>query len=79
MEGERPSSWAAPSIWYDAVAAPQRKPGGKVTAALVAVAWLGGHPLTAPCMMPATNCLPVTTNRTSSGTVASEVPASTRA
>src|SRR3954447_1005876 len=23
-----PSSWAAPSIWYDAVLAPKRKPGG---------------------------------------------------
>ena len=38
MDGERPSSEAAPSIWYDAVAAPQRKPGGKLIASVV----LGG-------------------------------------
>ncbi len=24
----RPSSWAAPSIWYDAVLAPNRNPAG---------------------------------------------------
>ncbi|MCQ0013820.1 hypothetical protein [Actinomadura madurae] len=30
IEGPRPSSRAAPSIWYAAVAAPQTKPGGKV-------------------------------------------------
>ena len=30
IEGVRPSSAAAPSIWYAAVAAPQRNPGGKV-------------------------------------------------
>src|SRR3954452_22026728 len=29
MERPRPSSSAAPSIWYDAVAAPQRKSAGK--------------------------------------------------
>ena len=81
IEGDRPSSEAAPSIWYAAVAAPQRKPGGKATAPGAAgAAWLmGGHPLTAPCMIPATNCRPVATNRTSSGIVASAVPASTRA
>ncbi|GAB2831231.1 hypothetical protein GCM10027091_72070 [Streptomyces daliensis] len=28
MEGERPSSAAAPSIWYAAVATPQRKSAG---------------------------------------------------
>src|SRR4051794_27152283 len=28
MLGPLPSSWAAPSIWYDAVLAPKRKPGG---------------------------------------------------
>ena len=38
-----------------------------------------GHPLTAPCMMPVTNCLPVAMNRTSSGMVARVAPASTRA
>ena len=32
MEGVRPSSAAAPSIWYDAVAAPHRKPSGKAQA-----------------------------------------------
>ena len=37
MEGERPSSETAPSIWYDAVAAPQRNPGGKTTASDSAV------------------------------------------
>ncbi len=31
MEGVRPSSRTAPSIWYAEVAAPQRKAGGKVT------------------------------------------------
>ena len=45
MDGERPSSEAAPSIWYDAVAAPQRKPGGKLTASVVAVA---GRPTDRP-------------------------------
>ena len=30
MDGPRPSSRTAPSIWYDAVAAPQTKPSGKV-------------------------------------------------
>ena len=35
------------------------------------------HPLTAPSMMPAMSCLPATKNSTSSGTVASAVPAST--
>jgi hypothetical protein len=29
MDGVRPSSVAAPSIWYAAVAAPQMKPAGK--------------------------------------------------
>src|SRR3954447_2247608 len=33
MDGPRPSSRTAPSIWYDAVAAPQTKPSGKVTPA----------------------------------------------
>src|SRR4051794_10173749 len=28
MDGPRPSSCAAPSIWYDAVAAPHTKPSG---------------------------------------------------
>ena len=31
MEGPRPSSWAAPSIWYAAVAAPSRKSFGMRT------------------------------------------------
>ena len=31
MDGVRPSSVAAPSIWYDAVAVPQTKPGGNAT------------------------------------------------
>ncbi len=31
MEGVRPPSRTAPSIWYAEVAAPQRKAGGKVT------------------------------------------------
>lgn len=31
IEGVRPSSRTAPSIWYAEVAAPQRKAGGKVT------------------------------------------------
>ena len=30
IDGPRPSSSTAPSIWYAAVAAPQRKPWGKV-------------------------------------------------
>ena len=38
-----------------------------------------GHPLTAPCMMPATSWRPVRTNRTSSGIVESTAPQSTRA
>jgi hypothetical protein len=38
-----------------------------------------GHPLTAPCMMPATSWRPVRMNRISSGMVASVVPARTRA
>ena len=29
IDGPRPSAWTAPSIWYEAVAVPQRKPGGK--------------------------------------------------
>ena len=33
IDGTRPSSCAAPSIWYEAVAAPQTKPSGKVTPA----------------------------------------------
>ncbi|GAA2138212.1 hypothetical protein GCM10009802_47640 [Streptomyces synnematoformans] len=37
MEGVRPSSWAAPSIWYAAVAVPHRKPSGKV--AVVSDIW----------------------------------------
>ena len=41
IEGDRPSSEAAPSIWYAAVAAPQRKPGGKATASEAAAAgWM---------------------------------------
>ncbi len=80
IEGDRPSSEAAPSIWYAAVALPQRKPGGKATRVRGSGGGLdGGHPLTAPCMIPATNCRPVAMNRTSSGIVASAVPASTRA
>ncbi|BDH03660.1 hypothetical protein HEK131_08870 [Streptomyces seoulensis] len=31
IEGVRPPSRTAPSIWYAEVAAPQRKAGGKVT------------------------------------------------
>src|SRR3982074_1163714 len=31
MDGRRPSSSTAPSIWYDAVAAPQRKPSGNIS------------------------------------------------
>src|SRR5690349_24571284 len=31
MDGPRPSSFTAPSIWYDAVAAPQTKPSGNRT------------------------------------------------
>ncbi|CAM5603028.1 hypothetical protein STENM223S_02357 [Streptomyces tendae] len=31
IEGVRPSSRTAPSIWYAEVAAPHRKAGGKVT------------------------------------------------
>jgi hypothetical protein len=38
-----------------------------------------GHPLTAPCMMPVTNCLPVAMNRTSRGIVANVAPARTSA
>ncbi len=33
IDGVRPSSATAPSIWYDAVAAPHKKPVGKVTVA----------------------------------------------
>src|SRR5258707_5368221 len=35
MDGPRPSSSTAPSIWYAAVAAPQRKPSGKRTGGMV--------------------------------------------
>ena len=31
IDSPRPSSFVAPSIWYEAVAAPQRKPRGKTT------------------------------------------------
>jgi hypothetical protein len=31
MEGPRPSSSKAPSTWYDAVAEPNVKPGGKTS------------------------------------------------
>ena len=84
MDGVRPSSATAPSIWYDAVAAPQTKPAGKTE---VGCGGAGpgrgpggevGHPLTAPCMMPATSWRPVRTKRTRSGSVASVVPARTR-
>src|SRR3954451_10717845 len=30
MDGPRPSSATAPSIWYDAVDTPKRKPGGNI-------------------------------------------------
>ena len=85
MESVRPSSWAAPSIWYAAVAAPNTKPGGKARVARaergcatddVALAELG-HPFTAPAMMPDTSCLPAKMNSSSSGMVASTTPAST--
>lgn len=35
MEGERPSSAAAPSIWYAAVAVPHRKSRGKAPRSMV--------------------------------------------
>ena len=41
IEGDRPSSEAAPSIWYAAVALPQRKPGGKATTPALAAAAAG--------------------------------------
>src|SRR2546423_13729661 len=34
IEGPRPSSLTAPSIWYDAVATPQTKSSGKVDCAI---------------------------------------------
>src|ERR1700747_84635 len=39
----RPSSWAAPSIWYDAVAAPQRKSAGNASILAVDMAFLSGR------------------------------------
>jgi hypothetical protein len=44
MDGVLPSSSTAPSIWYDAVADPQRKSLGKVRCGLV----IGGSPPVVP-------------------------------
>ena len=54
---------------------PRGSPGGRrppVRGVRRARCWMGSHPLTAPCMIPATNWRPVATNRTSSGIVASD-------
>src|SRR6478672_658203 len=47
MDGVLPSSSKAPSIWYDAVADPQRKSLGKVRFGLV----IGGNPPVVPALV----------------------------
>src|SRR5207302_8810536 len=49
MDGPRPSSWTAPSIWYAEVAVPQRKRSGNVRArGAVMGGFLGGVLLPSP-------------------------------
>src|SRR5207248_151869 len=49
MDGPRPSSWTAPSIWYAEVAVPHRKPSGNDRGrGAVMGGFLGGVLLSSP-------------------------------
>ncbi len=77
IDGPRPSSRAAPSIWYEAVAAPKTKPGGKpgkpvvsgksVMEAVSRCAVGAGH-LTEPPVIPAAMYFWASTSRIAAGT-----------
>ncbi len=78
MDGVRPSSWIAPSIWYEAVATPHRKSGGNVSrpASPATQVDLGAaHPFTAPSMIPPTIWRPSRMKTISTGTVPTSVAA----
>ena len=81
IDGVRPSSVAAPSIWYAAVAAPHRKSAREGDRALrveqadaLAGCWVG-HDLTAPSMIPPMIWRPNSDEHDNSGSVAIAVPA----